>query len=83
MTPLRKLMIEDMQHLGLSPGQVPTPGVDHLEASSDLVPENAVFLRKILVSQQMLVVGRTCEVGQQTFPIHARKRIRNYPCDQC
>jgi hypothetical protein len=31
----------------------------------------------------MLVVGRTCEVGQQTFPIHARKRIRNYPCDQC
>jgi hypothetical protein len=63
-------------------GQVPALGVAQTEPPFDLVPENTVFLRQIFVSRQKLLVNRAGDMGQQAFPIHSPKRIRNPPGDQ-
>jgi hypothetical protein len=75
-----------LQRLSAQPltdlGQVPALGVAQTEPPFDLVPENAVFLRQIFVSRQQFLVNRAGDIGQQAFPIHGPKQIRNYPSDQ-
>ena len=51
-------------------GQPDALGIREPQAPFDLVPENSVFRRQILVAQEKFLINRPGNVGEQSLPVH-------------
>jgi len=48
-------------------------GFAQTESPFDLVPEESVFRRELLVAKEEFLVNRVGDIREQSFPIHRRK----------